>query len=116
MSPLATAWNVTNTLILAVFMAVAVPAFLAFHWIVDTTIVKLGTLFAEKQVLFDRYRGVDALMREVSLAETLVRSPAVREWAADETAPDKKARGTRWCCSKASNSSRAGCEWGSTSR
>jgi diguanylate cyclase (GGDEF)-like protein len=85
-------WRVL-ALTLAVFMAVAVPAFLAFHWIVDTTIVKLGTLFAEKQVLFDRYRGMDALMREVSLAETLARAPAVREWAANENDPDKKARG-----------------------
>ncbi|WP_204352146.1 hypothetical protein, partial [Klebsiella pneumoniae] len=54
-----------------VMIAVALPASAAFLWIVDTTVVKLGTLFAEKQILFDRYRGLESLMREVSLAETL---------------------------------------------
>jgi hypothetical protein len=79
-------------LIVAVFVAVAVPAYVAFEWIVKSTIIQLGTLFAEKQVLFDRYRGLDALLREVSLAETLVGSATMREWAADELSPDKRAR------------------------
>ncbi|MDC7789332.1 diguanylate cyclase [Rhodoplanes sp. TEM] len=78
---------------LAVFVAVSLPAYVAFEWIVRSTVVKLGTLFAEKQVLFDRYRGLEALMREVSLAETLTRSPAVTEWAADEASPEKRVRG-----------------------
>ena len=79
-------------LIVAVFVAVAAPAYLAFEWIVRSTIIQLGTLFAEKQVLFDRYRGLDALLREVSLAETLVGSPILRDWAADESAPTKRDR------------------------
>jgi diguanylate cyclase (GGDEF)-like protein len=79
-------------LIVTVFVAVAVPAYVAFEWIVKSTIIQLGTLFAEKQVLFDRYRGLDALLREVSLAETLVGSATMREWAADELSPDKRAR------------------------
>lgn len=76
-----------------VMVAVAVPASVAFLWIVDTTVVKLGTLFAEKQILFDRYRGLESLMREVSLAETLARAPAILDWAADEASPEKEARG-----------------------
>lgn len=80
-------------LTIAVFAAVALPAYVAFDWIVRTTVIKLGTLFAEKQILFDRYRGLEALMREVSLAETIARSPAVREWAKTESDSDKKARG-----------------------
>jgi diguanylate cyclase (GGDEF)-like protein len=79
-------------LIVAVFVVVAVPAYVAFEWIVKSTIIQLGTLFAEKQVLFDRYRGLDALLREVSLAETLVGSATMRDWAADELSPDKQAR------------------------
>ncbi|WP_244670492.1 sensor domain-containing diguanylate cyclase [Rhodoplanes elegans] len=78
-------------LTVAVFVAVSLPAYVAFEWIVRGTVVKLGTLFAEKQVLFDRYRGLEALMREVSLAETLTRSPVVLAWAADETDPGKAA-------------------------
>jgi diguanylate cyclase (GGDEF)-like protein len=79
-------------LIMTVFVAVAVPAYVAFEWIVKSTIIQLGTLFAEKQVLFDRYRGLDALLREVSLAETLVGSATMREWAEDEFSPDKRDR------------------------
>lgn len=78
---------------LAILVAIALPAAGVFIWLVDSTVVKLGTLFAEKQILFDRYRGLDALMREVSLAETVARSPAILEWAQDETNPAKPERG-----------------------
>lgn len=80
-------------LVLGVFIAVSIPAYVSFNWIVNSTIIKLGSLFAEKQVLFDRYRGLETLMREVSLAETLGRAPAMRAWAADEFSPEKKAHG-----------------------
>jgi diguanylate cyclase (GGDEF)-like protein len=80
-------------LVLAAFVAVAIPAALSFNWLVNSTIVKLGTLFAEKQVLYDRSRGLEALMREVALAETLSRSPAILAWTADEADPGKQARG-----------------------
>jgi diguanylate cyclase (GGDEF)-like protein len=78
---------------MAILIAIAVPAAGVFIWIVDSTVVKLGTLFAEKQILFDRYRGLESLMREVSLAETVARSPAILEWAQDEKDPDKTRRG-----------------------
>lgn len=76
-----------------VFGLVAVPAYVAFEFLTRQTVVALGTLFAEKQVMFDRYRGLEALIREVSLAETVARSPAVRAWARDEADPDKTKRG-----------------------
>lgn len=75
------------------FAVVAVPAYAAFNWIVASAVVQLGTLFAEKQILYDRYRGLEALMREVSLAETLARSQSIRDWANDEADPDLKRRG-----------------------
>jgi diguanylate cyclase (GGDEF)-like protein len=74
-------------------VAVAAPAYMAFNWIVASTIVQLGTLFAEKQVLYDRHRGLDALMREVALSETLAGSQAIRDWATNEDDPVLKARG-----------------------
>lgn len=80
-------------LTIGIFVAVAIPAYVAFDSIVRTTVATLGRLFAEKQILFDRYRGLEALMREVSLAETVARSPAVRDWARDESDPGKAARG-----------------------
>lgn len=80
-------------LTVAVFAAVAIPAGIAFVHIVNSTIVKLGTLFAEKQILFDRYRGLEALTREVGLAETLARSPAIMAWARDEEDAGIRRRG-----------------------
>lgn len=80
-------------LVLLGFASVAVPAFFAFQWVVNSTVVQLGTLFAEKQVLYDRHRGLGTLVREVSLAEALAGSQAVRDWAQDETNPERRARG-----------------------
>ena len=77
----------------AALLAVAVPSATAFFFIVDATVIRLGTLFAEKQILFDRYRGLESLMREVSLAETVARSPAIVDWAGDEQDADKTRRG-----------------------
>lgn len=80
-------------LTLLAFLAISVPGYLAFTWIVNSTVVTLGTLFAEKQILFDRYRGLGALMQEVKLAETLARSDAIVEWAKAEDNLERKARG-----------------------
>jgi diguanylate cyclase (GGDEF)-like protein len=96
---LLTAWRESGlkvrvlVFVTAAMLAIAVPASGIFIWIVDRTVVKLGTLFAEKQILFDRFRGLEALMREVSLAETVARAPAIIEWAQDETDPEKARRG-----------------------
>ncbi|MEO5807986.1 diguanylate cyclase [Devosia sp.] len=80
-------------LVLLGFAVVAVPAYGAFNWIVSSTILQLGTLFAEKQILYDRYRGLEALNREVSLAETLAGAQAIRDWARDEADPQRRERG-----------------------
>jgi diguanylate cyclase (GGDEF)-like protein len=79
-------------LILLAFALVSVPAYWGFTTLVGTMVTQLGTLFAEKQVLFDRYRGLDALKEEVGLAETLTRSPVIDDWARDELDPKKRAR------------------------
>lgn len=80
-------------LTLGIFIAVSVPAVVAFQSIVDSTVLQLGRLFAEKQILYDRHRALASLNREVALAETLTRAPAILAWGADEDEPDKKARG-----------------------
>lgn len=72
------------------FGIVALPAYWGFTTLVSATVTQLGTLFAEKQILFDRYRGLGALQQEVTLAETLTRSPVMRDWALDEQDPVKK--------------------------
>lgn len=80
-------------LTLCAFVAVSVPAYFSFVAIVNATVVKLGTLFAEKQILFDRYRGMGALMQEVKLAETLARSGAIEDWARNEDDPVLREKG-----------------------
>lgn len=80
-------------LVLLGFAAVAVPAYAAFNWIVASAVMQLGTLFAEKQVLYDRHRGLGALTREVSLAETLAGSQSIRDWASNESDPGLARRG-----------------------
>ncbi|MGE0665549.1 MAG: GGDEF domain-containing protein [Sphingomonadales bacterium] len=80
-------------LTVAIFVATAGAAFLAFDYLVDRAVVRLGTLFAEKQVQFDRYRGLETLFREASLAETLARSPAIIEWANNEDDAASRQRG-----------------------
>jgi C4-dicarboxylate-specific signal transduction histidine kinase len=80
-------------LVLCGFALFCVPAYFAFSAVVNATIFQLGTLFAEKQVLYDRYRGLETLMREVSLAETLAGSEAIRDWASNETDPQARRRG-----------------------
>jgi diguanylate cyclase (GGDEF)-like protein len=80
-------------LTLCAFVVVSVPAYFSFVAIVNATVVKLGTLFAEKQILFDRYRGMGALMQEVKLAETLARSDAIEAWARNEDDPVLRERG-----------------------
>jgi diguanylate cyclase (GGDEF)-like protein len=78
---------------LAAFLAVSIPATFAFNGIVNATVNQLGTLFAEKQILFDRERGLGVLTQEVKLAETLARSPVIREWALNEDDPGSRSRG-----------------------
>ncbi|MFN3459843.1 MAG: diguanylate cyclase [Oceanibaculum sp.] len=80
-------------LTVVVFAAIGACAYLAFNSMVDRAIIRLGTLFAEKQVLYDRYRGLETLFREASLAETLARAPAIHDWAKDEGDPAKRERG-----------------------
>ncbi len=80
-------------LTLGAFVAVGIPGLVAFSWIVESTTEKLSTLFAERQILYDRYRGLGPLVREVALADTLARSPAIIEWARDETSPARTKRG-----------------------
>jgi hypothetical protein len=66
---------------------------LAFQWIIGSTTLTLGTLFAERQILYDRQRGLGALNREVALAETLSRSPVIMDWARAESVAPLRNRG-----------------------
>lgn len=80
--------------VIAAFMALlAIPAWFAFHHIVDETALQVGGLVAERQVQYDRYRGLETLRREVALAQTMIRAPNIIAWAQNEQDPERMERG-----------------------
>ncbi len=78
---------------LAVFALLAAPAYLVYARIAEDATLRIATLLTEKQVQYDRYRGLATLQREVSLAQSLSRSPTIIAWAQDEHNPVLKQRG-----------------------
>src|SRR5690606_13815161 len=79
-------------LVLAALVLVGLAGWLAIDRIITSLTYQFGTMIAERQVQYDRYRGMAALNRELSLAGSLARSPSILAWFADETDPDLKAR------------------------
>ena len=88
MPNLTAAWHSLKTrftiLILAGFLLTGAGAYFALQHIVDRIVEELGTLFAEKQVLYDRERSLRPILREVTLAQKLAASPDIVAWASDE--------------------------------
>lgn len=82
-------------LIAAGFLLTAAGAYFSFQWVLDDIVQRLGTLFAEKQVLYDRERSLRPILREVTLARKLATSPTILAWAGDEDDPALKQRGLR---------------------
>ncbi|WP_404402215.1 diguanylate cyclase [Pelagibacterium halotolerans] len=81
-------------LVLAGFMVLlALAGWFAFNHIVEQTALRVGALVAERQVQYDRYRGLETLRREVALAKTLARAPNIIAWAKDEYDPTARERG-----------------------
>ena len=64
-------------LVLAALVLVGLAGWFAVNRIIESLTVQFGTMIAERQVQYDRYRGMAALGREISLAETMSRSPVV---------------------------------------
>lgn len=80
-------------LVMAALVLVGLAGWLVIYQILNSLTYQFGTMIAERQVQYDRYRGMAALNRELSLAESLSRSPSILAWFADEDDPDLKARG-----------------------
>jgi len=97
MISVSSAWHSLKTrftiLILAGFLLTAAGTYVTFRHIVDRIVEELGTLFAEKQVLYDKERSLRPILREVTLATKLSTAPAVVAWAQDEKDPVLARRG-----------------------
>lgn len=75
------------------FALLAGPAWFAFNHIVDNLVLDFGGKIAQRQVQYDRYRGLETLNSEIALAETMVRAPAIIAWGLDENDPEIAGRG-----------------------
>ncbi|WP_127143844.1 sensor domain-containing diguanylate cyclase [Pelagibacterium montanilacus] len=80
-------------MVVGVFAVLLVPAYFIFERISSETTLTLGSALASKQAQYDRYRGMAALDKELTLAGTLARDPAIMDWADNEFDPDVQARG-----------------------
>jgi diguanylate cyclase (GGDEF)-like protein len=69
------------------------PAWFAFNYVVDNLVLDFGAKIAERQVQYDRYRGLETLNSEIALAKTMIRAPAIIAWARDENDPEIAERG-----------------------
>jgi len=69
------------------FLAFAVPVWLAVRSMADNLVEDWASRFAQLQVLHDKTRTLAPLLREVSLAQELAKSPAILTWARN---PDRE--------------------------
>jgi diguanylate cyclase (GGDEF)-like protein len=69
-------------------VATAIVAGVSFMWLAEGLIARWGARLAEKQVLYDKERTLQPLLREIALAQQLAASQALKPWAIDPTNPD----------------------------
>ncbi|MFZ2855038.1 MAG: SpoIIE family protein phosphatase [Rhodocyclaceae bacterium] len=70
-----------------IFLLLGVAAMLVFERIAEPIAFHLGTVLAEKQVLYDQAKIGGLLSREIALARKLTDSPLLRDWAENENNP-----------------------------
>lgn len=71
----------------AIFVVFALLFWFAFDAMVTAINVQWGKEFAERQVLFDKYRTLSPLIREIRLARQMAAEPALIEMALHEDDP-----------------------------
>lgn len=81
------------TLMAVVFLAFTVAVWFYSQHLMSQINEMWGARLAEKQVLFDKQRTLQALMREISLSRQMAGEPALIEMALHEDEPTIKARG-----------------------
>ncbi len=81
--------------IVLVFVVVLGVSYLLFGWLQSDIMAGLGSVYAEKQVLYNQERTLHPLMRELALAQKLADSSVIHEWARAEDDPVLRAAGLR---------------------
>ncbi|OHC91340.1 MAG: hypothetical protein A3J87_04535, partial [Sideroxydans sp. RIFOXYB12_FULL_59_6] len=76
-----------------VFITLGVMVWLSFGVVVDRINMQWGREFAQRQVLFDKYRTLSPLIREIDLARKMAAEPALIEMAVNDRDPIVVRRG-----------------------
>jgi len=77
-------------LILVLFVAASLPMGFAVREMAESIVSQWAVRFAEKQVLLDKSRLLQPILREVALSKTLSEAPALKAWALDPENPAKR--------------------------
>ncbi len=76
-------------LTLGLFVVAAVPVWFAVHAMAEGIVEQWAVRYAEKQVLYDKSRMLQPILREVALSRQLADSAVLIDWAGDPDNPDK---------------------------
>ncbi len=68
-------------------LLLALVIWAVFNSVTSRVIDRIGVRFAEKQVLYDKARTLQPLIREVALAQHMADSAIIKRWAANERDP-----------------------------
>ena len=79
-------------------MVVIFIGFILITWVISVQLVnklnqQWGVQFAERQVMFDKYRTLSPLIREIALARQMAAEPAIIDMALHEHDPEMRRRG-----------------------
>ena len=70
-----------HLLTILLFLISAVPAWLAVRAVTESVVEQWAVRYAEKQVLYDKGRALQPILREAALARQLANSQKLRAWA-----------------------------------
>lgn len=76
-----------SLLLAGLFFSLSLVTWLAFDRMLSEINMQWGKQFATRQVLFNKYRTLDPLIREIRLARQMADEPALLEFAQDENNP-----------------------------
>ena len=76
----------------SVFLALVI--WIVFNSIAEGVIARIGARFAEKQVLYDKARTLQPLIREVALARRMADSAIIKQWVKNEQNPQLREQAT----------------------
>lgn len=78
-----------HLLTILLFVVSAIPAWLAVRTLAEGIVEQWAIRYAEKQVLYDKSRTLQPILREVALSRQLASSQYIRDWARHPADPGK---------------------------